>query len=225
MDAVVVSDFRVEGRRHQVPLLNSDDPTGGRSGTNARKNLDGLACLFHPGCANEDGMQRGIVGLTPHEVQLRLEAVDLSPEGVATHRDVDATERLLTAPRIDDPVCQHDHACAGAERGKPLVEPRTERFEDPEGDRKLGHRGRLTAGQHDPVDALEFFGTANETRSCPTTLQGGCVLADITLEGKNTNHGSRHKGRVYKALTGFRDALRAPQPPSRPLQSTHRTSR
>jgi len=199
MDAVVVGDFRMEGRRHQRPLLNGDDSTGGRAGANASENVDLLAGLLHPGRANEHGMERMIRDGFSREIKIRLEAVDLTSERVAANRDVETAEGLLPAARVEDPVRQHDHAGAGAQGRQAGAQPIPQWLEDLERHGELGHGGRLAARQNDSVEAVQLGGSPYRPDLGAASSQRRTVFADVALEGKDTDHGSRHKGRVYKA--------------------------
>src|SRR5689334_19814165 len=91
--ADVPGDLGVERRREQVPLPHRDDPTRGRSTLDLGEDLHLRRDLLDPGRPDEDGAD----GVAVHalEGQVLLEALDLTAEGVAAHRHVDAAERLL----------------------------------------------------------------------------------------------------------------------------------
>lgn len=198
MDAVVVSDFRMEGRRHQRPLLNGHDSTGGRTGANAREDLDALAGLLDPGSSNEDGMERPGIRVGPGQIEIGLEAVDLSSERIAPNGDVETAESLLPTAGVQDSIGQHDHSRAGTQSGEAVVQTITKRLEHPERDREFGHRGRLAPRKHDSVETVEFLGAAHGAHLGAAAVQGGSMLTDIALEREDADQGSRHNGRVYK---------------------------
>ena len=71
-------------------LADRDDPTRGRSAGDARQHLDVRPGLLDPRRADEDAVHRAVDAV---EVEVALERVDLAPERVAPHGDVEARRR------------------------------------------------------------------------------------------------------------------------------------
>ena len=108
----------------------------------------------------------------PRDVEVALEGVHLAAEGVAAHGDVEPAEGLLARGAVLDPVGQHDHPGAGAERRHARRRSACAAARSsPKPARELGHRGRLPAGDHQAVARLELLratygeGAATPSRS------------------------------------------------------------
>src|SRR3954469_5105556 len=157
VDAHVLPHLWMEGRGHQRTLPDRDDPTHGLSAADAGEDLDARTHCLHPRRADEDRVHRLV---QPGEVEVALEGVDLSAEGVAAHGDVQAADGLLADDAVLDPVGQHDHPGAGAEHRHPGVDPFAERLEQLEDPRQLGHRRGLPAGNDQGVAGLQLRRTA-----------------------------------------------------------------
>ena len=83
----------MECGRQQVSLLNGDD----RLIIEPSQDVDVGPHALYRGCPDEDGVEWCVTKLWDGEV--RLEAVDLAPEGLATHTDVHQVEQWL-APNL-----------------------------------------------------------------------------------------------------------------------------
>jgi hypothetical protein len=86
-------------------------------------------------------------GAQPRHRQVGFEGVDLAPEGVAAHVDVDGPEAALVGPAVEDLPAQQDHARAGAEGRHAAGQPLGHRLEQPGGRQQHRHGGRLAARQ------------------------------------------------------------------------------
>ncbi len=161
MNAIVATHLGVERRRHQVALPNGDDSTGGLPRRDRRKDLDLRAGLLDPRRTDEHRVHG--IGETV-ELDVTLERVDLTTEGIAPHRDVESAERLLAVDAAGDAVGQHDHPGAGAERRHTGADALCQRLEQVEGAGQLVHRGRLATGQHQCVAASQLLGAADRER-------------------------------------------------------------
>src|SRR5215210_4974554 len=80
VDAGVAAPLRMERRRHQRSLPDRDDPTHRRAVLHPREDVDSGAGLLDPGGADEDRVDGSLHAL---ELQVALEGVDLTSEGVA----------------------------------------------------------------------------------------------------------------------------------------------
>src|SRR5947199_10852089 len=65
------------------------------------------------------------------DVEVGLEGVDLTPEGVTAHGEVDHTEAVLVAPAVEYLRCQQDHPRTGAEGRHALVQTGSDGLEQP----------------------------------------------------------------------------------------------
>ena len=93
----------------------------------------------------------------PSKAIVGLEAVDLPAEGVAAHGDVEAADGLLVGGRVEDPVGEQDHPGAGAVRRQPVADGGPQRLEQVEPGGELDDRGRLAAGEDQPVDGGQLL--------------------------------------------------------------------
>src|SRR5689334_19175473 len=132
MDAPVRGQLGVEGRRKQWPLPDGDDPTGALVSS---QNADLRAGLLYPGRPDEYGAER-IAVPEAGQVDIPLEGVDLAAERVPADGHVDAAVGLLPLHPVGDPVRQHDHPGAGAERRQALADQLAQRLEYVERDRE-----------------------------------------------------------------------------------------
>jgi hypothetical protein len=92
-------------------LADRDDPTGARLGPD---DLDARASLLDPRRADEHRAELGAGDAAQRDVA--LERVHLAAERVPADGHVDPAERLLPVDPVRQPVRQHDHPGAGAER-------------------------------------------------------------------------------------------------------------
>src|SRR5262245_24427836 len=186
MQPVVAADLRMERRREDRTLAYGHDPTRVGSGLDPGENLDAVADLLDPRGPDQHGVEGRVESC---EVEVGLERVDLPPEGIAPHGDVEPAERLLPGDPALDPVGEHDHPGTGAEGGHSLADPLAQRLEQLERDRELVHRGALTAGQDEPVDAIELLAPAYGQRGRARGGQHPQVLPYVALEREYTDRG------------------------------------
>ena len=121
------------------------------------------------------------------EVEVALEGVDLATEGVAAHGDVQATEGLLPASTVLDPIGEQDHAGAGAQGRHPGGDPLPEWLEEVEGAGQLGDRGGLPARNHECVSGVELGRSAYGLGGEAEAVQRPEVLAYVALERQDAD--------------------------------------
>ena len=170
MDAKVVRELGVEGADEEPSL-----PEQHGLAVQLGEDLDGGTGLVDARRPDEDPAKGlGVAG----ELQVGLEARDLPPVGVPPDGDVHEAEVL--------PV-EEDHPGAGPEY-RPL-EPAESLLEavDPH---EPGDRGRLAAGDHEPVEPVQLLRLADFHRFRAEPAQDVRVLAEVPLDRQNTDaHG------------------------------------
>src|SRR2546423_8647534 len=137
VDAGVVGELRVERRDENASRAREHRPAFVHG-----QHLDLRPRLLDPRRADEDAVQRLVLA---GEVEVGLEALDLAPVGVPTHRDVDEPE--VVAPEQDHPrTGAEDRRLEAPERLVEAVEPR-----------ELEDRRRLAARDDEPVEPVQLL--------------------------------------------------------------------
>src|SRR5882724_3838255 len=110
--------------------------------------------------------------------------VNLAAVGVAPNADVHYVEGLLR--RILNVFGQQDGAGAGPERwlGKDKV---TQLFQEATLSQKVQKRARLSAGNHDAVNAIELLGLAHQRDFGAQLLQARLMRFIVTLNGQHAD--------------------------------------
>jgi len=173
-----------------MPLTNGDDPTRGRPARDTGQHLDVRPDLLHPRCTDEDRVHGGV---QPEHVDVLLEGVHLTPEGVAPHRDVEPSEGLLVGPAVGDPVGEHDHPGARPVDGQPIRDQRPQRLEELEGADELVHRRRLPPGDDEAPYAVQLTRAAHGLDPRAETLEDPHVLTDVALDGEHADQERREE--------------------------------
>jgi len=150
-----------------------------------------VADPLDPRRPDEHGTHR--LAAHPSDVEVGLEGVDLTTEGVAPHRDVEAVEMHGIRGGVQDVGGQQDHAGAGPVGGHTGGEALAERIEEIEDPQQLPHRGRLAAGQHQTVDGVEFLGTAHRHRARTGGSERLEMLSHVTLQREHSDGRSCHR--------------------------------
>src|SRR5207248_937432 len=132
--------------------------------------LDVGADLLDPRRPDEDRAHRLVAGI---DLEIRLEARDLPPERVAADDDVRQAEMVAV---------EEDHSGAGAEE-RPLEA--AERLVEAVEPGEPHDRGRLAAGNHEPVETAELLGLAHLDGFRTEDAQHRRVLAEVALQGEN----------------------------------------
>src|SRR3954447_21395892 len=184
---VVACDLGVERSGQQVRLPDGDDPTDCLTRGDPGDDLDVLPHLLHPRRSDEHRVEP-LVEVA--HVQIGLERVHLAAEGFAADHDVEPADGLLSSDARLDVVGEHDHPGTGAECRQPGPDRVAQGVEHVEGAGELVHRGRLTTGDHDPVDLRDLprpsYGDGVGTR----TRQHREMLAHVALQGEHADRGS-----------------------------------
>jgi hypothetical protein len=145
MKSWIVGQLGVEGGGEHTAFADRD-----RVAVVAGQHLDRRAEALHPGGADEHRPQRLVAD--PLDLELRLEALQLAPEGVAASRSVDEAEVVGVAD---------DQAGAGAEDRPPGLVVGAQRRLQAGGLDPLADRRALAAGDDEAVEALEVGGSAD----------------------------------------------------------------
>ena len=96
-------------------------------------------------------------------------------------------KRLLALDPVLDPVGQHDHPGAGAERGHARAEPLAQRLHQVEDHRELPHRGGLAAGDHQPGHVVELCGPGAPAPGGRPPRAAPQVLSDVSLQREHAD--------------------------------------
>src|SRR3954451_24138601 len=191
--APVTRHLGVEGRREQVALADRDHLACRRSGLHRAEDVDAGTGLLHPRGTDEDRpeqlLARERAGLLRDggHVQVLLEGVHLTAEGVAPHRDVQAAEGLLVGTGVGDAVGQHDHPRTRSVGGHAVGEPLAQRLLQVEGEHQLFHRRRLPTGAHKRLYVVALAWATDAGGVGAEALEHPQVLADVALDGQDAD--------------------------------------
>ena len=169
----------MERRGHDIALAHGHDAAV----VQLRQDIDVVADALDDRRPDEDGVDRTVA--EHGHCELRLEAFELSPEGVALDRDVEQREDGRVA--VGDLLRQQDHAGAGAEDRRALARQVEDRLAQPPAVDELAHRGALAAGQDQPAEPLEVLGQANGDRLDAELPEDRDVLGERALDGENAD--------------------------------------
>ena len=176
----------------------SDRRAAARARRPTRPALNGRADLGDARRADEDAADRA---LTIGQLQVSLEARHLPTEGVAPYENVDEAKVVAV---------EEDHPGAGPEDG-----PRAQRLLEAVDPDQTHDRGRFAAGDDEPVEVLELLRLAHLDRLGAEAPQHGRVLAEVALDGEDSDsHPITSRG--------FRAALPAGATPPRGRTSHRR---
>src|SRR5436190_22014009 len=171
MDSRVVGELGVKGAEQDTSLAHGDGAS-----VDARQHLDLGAMLLDPRRPDEDGAQR--VRAQALDLKLRLEARDLTPEGVATRARIDQAEVVPVAD---------DHPGAGAQDRPPLLEMSADRRLEAVALDRLHDRGALAAGYHEAVELPQLRRRPDLDRLGAERSQHLGVLGEVALAGQHAN--------------------------------------
>lgn len=197
-------------------------PAAGPDGTRASTSTAGTG-TFDPRGADEDRPHRAVV--EPGEVEVGLEGIDLTTEGIAAHRHIDAVQRLHIGARVEHLGGEQDHARAGTVGGQAISQPLTQRLQEFEDFQEFADGGGFATGDDQSVDGGQLGFPAHRDRLRPAGLERVQVFSDVTLQGQHTNRrfhvvehtfgrvcGPAHPGRQGFVRAGARERLRVNTP-------------
>src|ERR1700751_2610296 len=167
VDARIVGELRMEGGDEEPSLARQH-----RMAVEFGKHLDVRSRVVEPRRTDEDCPER-LVSVT--DVEVGLEAVRLPAECVAPGAPV--AEPEVVAVEDDHPRTRSEDRAA--ELAHRLVEP-VEPHEPAD-------RGRLAAGDDEPVEPVELLGKPHLDRLGAEPAQHGCVLAEVALHGEQAD--------------------------------------
>ena len=192
MDAGVVGDFRMEGGREDVALLQRDGVAAG-----ARHDMGLRTHLGHEGAADEhkreiadDTVGIAIGGEGLHILgrgeRPELTAVRVTTDGRVEHAEIDV--RIVV-----EPFGEQDHAGAGAEGRLAGRDMRGDRGEQTGGTQQLALRRAFAAGKDDAVDrTVEILGRAQQLPRRAETVEHRGVFGEGALHGEDAGDAMRH---------------------------------
>jgi hypothetical protein len=145
VQTILARQLGVEREREDPALTHGD-----RVPVDLGQDLDARAVLRDPGRADENGVHR--TALYAGDVEVGLEGVQLTAEGVSQREDIEDPKMLAV---------ENDHARAGSEDRQAARGGLTQRVPealtlDPE-----RHRGRLSAREDERVEVSQVGGNAN----------------------------------------------------------------
>src|SRR2546421_5199605 len=165
--ARVVGQLRVERRDEQAALAEEH-----RLAVELGQHLDLRTALDDARRADEHPAQRPLLA---GELKIRLEARDLAAVRVAGDLDVEETEVLAV---------EQDHPGTGSEHRPGESADRVLEPVEPD---EAHDRGRLAAGDHEPVELLELLRLAHLDRFRAEVPEHGRVLAEVALHRQDAD--------------------------------------
>jgi hypothetical protein len=151
------------------------------------EHLDVGAGLAQPRGADEDAPERLVV---TRELEVGLEARDLTAVGIPVDEDVDEVEVRAV---------EHDHPGAGSEDRRAESPHRLVEAVEPH---QPHERRRLAARDHEPVEPVELAGDAHLDGLGAEPPQHGRVLAEVALDGEDTDARTLHVGKSRAGASG-----------------------
>lgn len=197
----------------QLGMERGDDdgalPAQHRMAVDRRQQLDGGTGPLDEWCTDEHRREGSIGIVDPRHHQIGLEAVDLTPEGVPPHVDVDRTETPLVGPPVEDRRPEQDHPRArpeGRHAGRDTVGDRVEQAGGLEEHR---HRRALASGKDEGVDGCQLLGGADLSRLGAERGQATGVGRERALQGEDADLHAVHLGASH-ASAGVYGGLCSP---------------
>jgi hypothetical protein len=89
--------------------------------------------------------------LDTFKIDIGLEGLNLTTEGVASYGDIEGTEGLLIFCAINHPLREQDHSGTGAVRRQSIAQRSYQWLAQSEDPRQLVNGGGLATGQHYPI--------------------------------------------------------------------------
>ncbi len=191
MQSIIGSQLRVERRRKHRALTHGHDPIGRVAGgvgpADRRQDFHLRTRCFDPRCADEHRRERRV----PQDWHghVTLEGLDLAPEGIAAHGQVEAPELPLSGSGVEEFIGQHDHPGTGAESRHAGGDPLRYRIQHAQVDGQAGHRGRLAAGDDERPHGRQLSRRAHGHSSDIQRLQSAHVLAECPLQCQDPDDG------------------------------------
>jgi hypothetical protein len=160
------------------------------------KGDDALPHLLDHRRTDKDRMHRGLAD--GWDVEIGLKGVQLRPERISSHGDVETTDALLVGDGVENPVGKQDQPGAGAIGRKAAADRTLQRLRETEDAGQLIHDARFTARDNETAHLGELFRTANRASIRSQRLENRDVLAEITLERKDTDYRGRATSHVLQ---------------------------
>lgn len=183
MKAVITGEFGMERGHRDHALTCADDPLLSID-DNAREFGHANAEPLDRWRTNEHCMHRLAERA---DVEIGLERIGLTTEGVTSNSDINRAKRLLIWTTVEHHATQKDHAGARAERRHAGLEARLERLSEPRGVEEHHQRRGLTSGDHDRIDTIKIIWEPYESDTCPEPIERGDMLGDVSLKSQDTD--------------------------------------
>ncbi len=180
MDATIAGDLGVERGREDRALPHGHDVVGGGAFRHPGQDVHTGPDPLDPRRADEHRADR--IAVDAGEVEVGLERVHLTSEGVAPHRHVEPVEVLRIGAGVEHLAREQDHPGTRAVGRHPVLEAGTNRIEEIEDGQQPAHRRRLAARNHQAVHGFEFGESANAERTGAAGFERREMLADVALE-------------------------------------------
>ena len=170
----ILTELGVEAQRDSVALTHSHRPA-----LESREHAGGSDLLDNGG-ADEDAWKP--LALSRCQVEVSLEAVELTPIGVPSHRDVDDAEALLIRPSVRDPAGEKDGAGAGREHRETGLKHGEQRLPETGTPQEECDSRALAARDNQTIQVLQVLGQAHQPGIGAHLLEGVNVLAEVSLQ-------------------------------------------
>src|SRR5712691_13506549 len=179
MKAFVARQLRMEGGREQSAVAHRDH--GGIA--EPRENDDTRTDPRDLRRADEDGVER--TARHALYVDIRLERIDLTAEGVPLDGDIEElSERMRMTRHV---LREEDRSGAGAPHRHAVGGSLADLRDDPVVLRELADRRALAARDDERVDVVELLGPAHVDTFRANAAERGEVLAEIALEAEDAD--------------------------------------
>ncbi len=177
MDTMVIGQFRVERRSHELALAYED-----RRRPMTGEDLDAFTHVVNDGCPDEHHFQRLFpesgTGLKAH-VALSLAAVSVSFNG-----DVEQLERGLRWRGYF--FREKDGSCTGPVKCTAPLEEVPDRFHEGLADHEFDHSCTFSARQDEAVQSIELLGMFHEARGNTESPERLLMLGVVPLKSQNS---------------------------------------
>jgi len=186
MKSTISGQFRVEARGDDRILTDHD-----RMAIDLGQDIDRLPHLLYPWGPDEHSVDRIAQAV---DRDFGFERVDLTSKGIAAHHHVEDTELHLTHP-----ICgcfgQENHPGARPQCRHPGFDALPQRFDESVPICQFADSRRLPARDHKGVYRIQISRGAHQRSLCSEALECRGVLAEVSLEGKDSDAQLVHQPR------------------------------
>ena len=144
--------------------------------------LDALANGFYPWGADEHS-SKWLIKM--REVEVGLEAVDLTAVGIPPHFNIHESERGLSGHTVDDPLSGQYGAGTGSPHGHALMMAALDGAKEAVARHQLGDGRRFAAWNYQSSQLVELLGQPDSNRAHIQRFERIDVLAECPLKRQN----------------------------------------